>query len=158
MAPFAFAQGVPTGIPGVVGVPSSPVLGQGAQAAAAAQEAAQTAGDQSEAAPAKKRAKKKPAKKKRAAADAEPKAGPGQVMVWNDHAAALKQIVLTSASDPKKATLFSKSLPAGAKAVVNLPAKGGCVYSVEGQFDDGTSISADSVEVCKDRSLNLTEQ
>ena len=162
---LALAQGVPTGIPGVTGVPvapsvpsvpSTPSLGQGAAAAAAAQQAAQGAGDQDPAAPApKKKAKKKRVKKM--AKNANPKAGPGQVLVANEHAAGLKQLVLTSTSDPKKTSTMAVGLPAGAKIVGKLPAKGGCVYTIEGEFDDGTSLSADNVEVCRDRALNLTE-
>ncbi len=149
----AHAQGLSPSFGTVPSIPTTPSLGQAGEAAAAAQSAVQ--GDNAESAPADKKAVVKKKRKIKPKAPKELKAGVGQVLVVNSRSATLVSLTLTAASG--KSAIVSKGLAAGGRALGKLPAKGGCNYSATGEFDDGTSLAIDSVEVCKDRTLNLVD-
>jgi len=172
-----FTTGVVAQVPALPPALPPPALSapSAAGAAAAAAQAAQGAADsaatddsQAAAKPrahgkhvAKKSAAKKSAAKKprkaAAKAPAEKQAGKGQVLVVNQRAARLRQLTLVSPVGGVKPAVVARDLASGAKAIGKLPAKGGCDYALSGEFDDGTTIEADSVSVCEDRTLNLTE-
>jgi hypothetical protein len=152
------------GVAAVAGL-ASPVgaqtLKQGAGAfgtlaapATVAQDAAAAPDAAAEPAKAKPKRKPKPKPKKPKTTG---KPGPGQILVTNNRGSALQQLTLTSLKAPDKSAVVAKGLAAGAKVLAKVPAKAGCEFSVAGEFEDGTSLAIDGVEVCKDRTLNLVE-
>jgi hypothetical protein len=116
--------------------------------AAVAQQNATPAPDASAAAPA-------------AAAPAQTKTKPKprpmvSVTVTNQRAIGLKELDAAAAGDPKTRKIVSK-LPAGGKTVVKLGKGKDCLYDFHAIYDDGQSADLSSVDICKDKALNLVE-
>ena len=56
-----------------------------------------------------------------------------------------------------ESAVIARDLAPGGKTIAKVPPKTGCDFSIAGEFEDGSSIEIDKVDVCKDRSLNLVE-
>ena len=149
LAALTFSANAQVPVPGIGGfTTTAPAAGAAAvdtarDAAAATQPAS------------KKKPKAKPKKKKSAAAPT--KAGPGQVLVVNQRGVGLTSLTLTSLKTPDKSAVIARDLAPGGKTIAKVPPKTGCDFSIAGEFEDGSSIEIDKVDVCKDRSLNLVE-
>ena len=150
LAALTFAAKAQVPVPGIGGFTTAAPA-----ASAAAVDAAQDAAAAATQPAAKKKPKPKPKKKKAAAAPT--KAGPGQVLVVNQRAVALTSLTLTSLKTPDKSAVIARDLAPGGKTIAKVPPKTGCDFSIAGEFEDGSSIEIDKVDVCKDRSLNLVE-
>ena len=114
--------------------------------AAFAQQDAAPAPDASAAAPA-------------AAAPTKPKPKPRpmvNVTVTNQRAVGLKELDAAAAGGPKTRKIVSKLAPGG-KTVVKLGKGKDCLYDFHAVYDDGQSADLPSVDVCKDKALNLVE-
>jgi hypothetical protein len=148
LAALTFSAAAQVPVPGM-GTFTTTAPAVGAAAVDAAQDAA--------AAAAQPAAKKKPKPKKKKPAAAPTKAGPGQVLVVNQRAVSLTSLTLTSIKTPDKSVAIAKGLAAGGKVVAKVPPKTGCEFSIAGEFEDGSTIDVASVDVCKERTLNLVE-
>lgn len=94
-----------------------------------------------------------------AAAAEKPKPKPRPVVsvtVSNERKAGLKELDAAGAGSPKTKKILS-NLAAGGKAVVKLGKGKDCLYDFHAIYDDGQSADLTSVDICKDKSLNLVE-
>jgi hypothetical protein len=92
-----------------------------------------------------------------AAAKPKPKADPAvTVTVVNSRKADLVQLeaAASGSADWKKVVGLVKS---GKQASAKLPQASGCRFDLRGTFDDGESMDASGVNVCADKTLNLTD-
>jgi hypothetical protein len=86
-----------------------------------------------------------------------PKADPAvTVTVVNSRKADLVQLeaAASGSADWKKVVGLVKS---GKQASAKLPPASGCRFDLRGTFDDGESLDASGVNVCADKTLNLTD-
>jgi len=92
-----------------------------------------------------------------AAPKSKPKANPAvTVTVTNSRKADLVQLeaAKSGSADWKKVVGPVKS---GKQALAKLPQASGCRFDLRGTFDDGESMDASGVDVCADKTLNLTD-
>jgi hypothetical protein len=92
-----------------------------------------------------------------AAAKPKPKADPAvTVTVVNSRKADLVQLeaAASGSADWKKVVGVVKP---GKQASAKLPQVSGCRFDLRGTFDDGESMDASGVNVCADKTLNLTD-
>jgi hypothetical protein len=92
-------------------------------------------------------------------APAKPKAKPRpmvDVTVTNQRQVGLKELDAAAAGDPKSRKIVSK-LAAGGKTVVKLGKGKDCLYDFHAIYEDGQSADITSVDICKDKALNLVE-
>ena len=94
-----------------------------------------------------------------AAPKAKPKANPAvtvTVTVTNSRKADLIQLEAAKpgSADWKKVVGPLKS---GKQATAKLPQAGDCRFDLRGTFDDGDSMDAAGINVCADKTLNLTD-
>jgi hypothetical protein len=87
------------------------------------------------------------------------KAGPAKVAVTvsNKRDVALTELLAATSgsSDSKK---IAGPLAPGKKVVVHLAHDKDCLFDLHGVYADGTSTEADGVALCKDKSINLTDE
>ncbi|MGO4871645.1 MAG: hypothetical protein ACLPGW_13710 [Roseiarcus sp.] len=97
-----------------------------------------------------------------AAAPAKPKAKPKKaaptvaVVVTNKREVALTELLASPAGSPESKKIVSRLAP-GKKVVVHLEHDKACLFDLHGVYADGTTTDADGVELCKDKTINLTE-
>lgn len=92
-----------------------------------------------------------------AQAKPKPKARPMvSVTITNQRAVGLKELSAAAAGGPKTRKIVS-NLAAGGKTVVKLGKGKDCLYDFHAIYDDGQSADLSSVDVCKDKALNLVE-
>ena len=124
-----------------------------AQTAAPAQPAAPAAAAPAAAAPAKiaPKAARKPAKK------SEANSGGGvAVSIWNSRSSDLIELqAAPSGSDAFKKVLGA--LKAGKKTGARVPKSKDCLIDLHATFADGGTMEASGVDVCKQKTLNLTD-
>jgi len=94
-----------------------------------------------------------------AAPKPKPKANPAgavTVMVTNSRKADLVQLEAaeSGSADWKKVIDPVKS---GKQALAKLPQASDCRFDLRGTFDDGESMDASGINVCADKTLNLTD-
>ena len=78
------------------------------------------------------------------------------VTVWNSRKADLVQLEVaeSGSAEWKKVVGPVKS---GKQASAKLPQAGDCRFDLRGTFDDGESMDASGINVCADKTLNLTD-
>lgn len=92
-----------------------------------------------------------------AAAKTKPKRRPVvSVTVANERKIGLKELDAAAAGGPKTKKIVSNLAPGG-KAVVKLGKGKDCLYDFHAVYDDGQAADITSMDVCKDKSLNLVE-
>lgn len=129
-----------------------------AAAPAAQAPAAQAPAAKAPAAKAKPKVKKVAAKAKPMKAAVPADAPKGRILIDNQRDAVLTEVILTSKSAAAAAPfVVAHGLAAHTRLVVPLPKGGGCVYDVEGTFDDTATVEQSSSDLCNDRALHLTE-
>lgn len=94
----------------------------------------------------------------KAAPKAKPKTKPAtHLTIDNQRSAVLVQLILIGKADKKRTPLVvAHGLEAGQKIEVPFP-KAGCLYSINGMFDDEAAIQIDEFDLCKDHTLKLVE-
>ena len=78
------------------------------------------------------------------------------VTVVNQRTTGLKELAAAGAGSPKSKKVVSKLAPGG-KAVIKLGKGKDCLYDFHAIYDDGQSADITSVDVCKDKAINLVE-
>ena len=78
------------------------------------------------------------------------------VTVTNQRTVGLKELDAAAAGGAKTRKIVTK-LAAGGKTVVKLGKGKDCLYDFHATYDDGQSADLTSVDVCKDKALNLVE-
>jgi hypothetical protein len=78
------------------------------------------------------------------------------VTVVNSRSADLVQLeaAASGSADWKKVVGPVKS---GKQASAKLPRASGCLFDLRGTFDDGESMDASGVDICADKTINLTD-
>lgn len=113
---------------------------------------AQSAQDVEKAPPAEAAAKVKQKTKKKA-----PKGKhASDVIVMNARADGITSVTLTTAKG-KSIAVVKKSLPAGTKHTMKLPAGSGCEFTVSARFADGTEFDPTPVNLCTDKTIRFTD-
>ena len=116
-----------------------------------------TAFAQQDAAPAPDASAAAPAAAAPARTKPKPKPRPmASVTVTNQRAIGLKELDAAAAGGSKTRKIVTK-LAAGGKTVVKLGKGKDCLYDFHAVYDDGQSADLTSVDVCKDKALNLVE-
>ncbi len=89
---------------------------------------------------------------------AAPKAKPASSQLTIDNQRGVMLLALTIVSKGGKSTpiVLTKELAGGESIKVAFP-KGGCVYSMTGTFDDGSGLEINTIDLCKDRTVNLVD-
>ncbi len=79
-----------------------------------------------------------------------------EVVVTNKRTVALTALLLSppGSADSSK---VAGPLAAGKKTVIHISPGKDCLFDVRGLYADGTSTAADSVELCKDKAINLVD-
>ncbi|MCS3927116.1 hypothetical protein M2175_002147 [Bradyrhizobium elkanii] len=95
------------------------------------------------------------------AAQAAPKpkakqAGAVTVTVTNSRKADLVQLEAAKSGSPDWKEVLGP-LKSGKQASAKLPQAGDCRFDLRGTFDDGQSTDASGINVCADKTLNLTD-
>ena len=98
----------------------------------------------------------KTAKAQKAAAVKVPK---GKLMIDNRRNTELSELSLqpAGAKAGTEPTIVAKALAAGQKITVALPAKAGCVFNINGTFDDESTLDVPASDLCKDPVITLVE-
>jgi hypothetical protein len=78
------------------------------------------------------------------------------VTVTNQRQVGLKELDAAAAGGPKSKKIVS-NLAAGGKTVVKLGKGKDCLYDFHAVYEDGQAADITSVDVCKDKALNLVE-
>ncbi|SRR5579883_1525561 len=94
-----------------------------------------------------------------AAAKPKPKPKPRpmiSVTVTNDRKIGLKELDAAAAGGPESKKVVSDLAPGG-KKVVKLGKGKDCLYDFHAIYEDGQAADIASVDICKDKSLNLVE-
>lgn len=81
----------------------------------------------------------------------------GSVVVSNARAATLVELALVSRNAKVEPVVVARGLAAGASMRAALPKGGGCVYDVDGLFDDQTTVEIAGLNLCRDGNLRLVE-
>lgn len=81
----------------------------------------------------------------------------GAVVVTNARAATLVELALVSRNAKVEPVIVARGLTAGASVRAPLPKGGGCVYDVDGVFDDETTVEIAGLNLCRDGNLRLVE-
>jgi hypothetical protein len=115
---------------------------------------AQSAEDVEKAPPAAEAAPKVKAKAKKRVAPKGKHAA--EVMVQNARADGITAVTLTTAKG-KSIAVVKKSLPAGTKHAMKLPAGSGCDFTVSARFADGTELDPTPVNLCNDKTIRFTD-
>lgn len=118
---------------------------------------AQSAADVEKAPPTEAAAKVKAKAKKKAAPKSAPKGkNAAEVIVQNARADGIANVTLTT-DKGKSIAVVKKSLPAGTKHAMKLPAGSGCTFTVSARFVDGTEVDPTPVDLCRDKVIRFTE-
>ena len=96
-------------------------------------------------------------------ADAKPAAKPHRkttptvvVVVTNSRAVALTELDAAAAGGAEAKQILANLAP-GKKASVKIPHGKSCVFDLHGAYADGSSTDLTSVDLCKDKTVNLVE-
>lgn len=83
---------------------------------------------------------------------------PAQISIHNMRAAPLTMFEISTTGDqPRLVGRIARPLAPGARATVRLSKPVGCEYYVLARFSDGAESDAESTDLCRDRSIRLTE-
>lgn len=81
----------------------------------------------------------------------------GSVVVTNARSATLVELALVSRNKKVEPVIVARGLAAGTASRAALPKNGGCIYDVDGVFDDETTVEIAGLNLCKDGNLRLVE-
>ena len=83
---------------------------------------------------------------------------PAQITIHNMRAAPLTVFEITTTGDqPRLVGKIARPLAPGTRATVRLSKPMGCDYYVMARFGDDAESDAESMDLCRDRSIRLTE-
>lgn len=77
------------------------------------------------------------------------------VLVDNKREAALVELAVVTKGG--EVITVATNLAAGQQVNGKVPNKAGCVVSVDGMFEDGTTVEVANVNLCKDKRITLVE-
>lgn len=83
---------------------------------------------------------------------------PAQVKITNGRAAPLDMLEITTTGEqPRLVAKLAKPLEPGQSVSLKLNKPAGCTYAILGRFSDDAESDNASVDLCRQRSLRLTE-
>jgi hypothetical protein len=83
---------------------------------------------------------------------------PAQIAIHNLRAAPLTVFeIATTGEQPRLVGKITRPLAPGARTTVRLSRPAGCEYYVMARFADDAESDAESMDLCRDRSIRLTE-
>ncbi|MDB5649861.1 MAG: hypothetical protein JWL62_1381 [Hyphomicrobiales bacterium] len=93
------------------------------------------------------------------AAPAKAKPAPkGVVTVSNARESTLLELAIVSKNKKLEPEIVARNLESGASIKAKLPKTGGCLYDIDGLFEDQTTIQMPGLNLCKDATLRFTDQ
>ena len=101
----------------------------------------------------------KPAKAAKVQKPVAVKVAKGKLLIDNRRDSALTELSLqpAGAKAGTEPTVVAKELAAGQKITVALPAKSGCVFNINGSFEDESTLDVPASDLCKDPVITLVE-
>lgn len=91
-------------------------------------------------------------------AEAQSARPPAQIKITNGRSVPLNTLeITTSGEQPRLVAKLGKPLAPGKSATLKLNKPAGCTYFVLGRFGDDVESDNDGVDLCKERSLRLTD-
>jgi len=78
------------------------------------------------------------------------------VTVHNDRSVGMKELKVGPAGDPNLKKVVGP-LAFGRKTVIHLKRTKDCLYDIHGEFADDADTDQSSVDLCKDKAINLTD-
>jgi hypothetical protein len=78
------------------------------------------------------------------------------VMITNSRSVALSELDATPSGETLPSAIVSNLAPGG-KISVTVATVKACVYNLHGAYADGSSTDSTSVDLCKDKNVNLVE-
>lgn len=89
---------------------------------------------------------------------AQAKRPPAQIKITNARAATLTTFeVATMGEQPRLIAKLAKPLAPGKSIALKLNKASGCTYNVLARFDDDAESDAESMDLCRERAIRLTE-
>lgn len=83
---------------------------------------------------------------------------PAQIKITNARTVPLESLEITTTGEqPRLVARLSKPLAPGQSVSVRLNKPAGCSYYLLGKFSDDSESDNDGIDLCKERSLRLTE-
>ncbi|MGL4322562.1 MAG: hypothetical protein ACRCTD_00875 [Beijerinckiaceae bacterium] len=80
------------------------------------------------------------------------------IVITNARQATLQELDITTQGEQAiVAAKLAKPLAYGKSVTLMIKGKRGCQFDIRGTFDDSTTIESDSVDLCADKTLRLTE-
>ena len=79
-----------------------------------------------------------------------------QIRITNNTLAKVKSLSILAAKSGGRPYNLVENLDPFKAASAPLPAKGGCVYNIRGQFSEGSPFSIDNIDLCADPTINIT--
>ena len=79
------------------------------------------------------------------------------VIVTNGRSVGLVELTATMSGGTADSVTAAKKLAAGKKATVKLAHDKDCMFDLHGVFDDGQMTDVSGVDLCKDKTINLTD-
>lgn len=107
-------------------------------------------------APAPDAAKVQAAAKKRAPKAKTPPKNASELVLVNARSAAVTGLALTNAAG-KNLAVLKKPLEPGKKISFKLPAKSGCLFTIDASFADESPFDASEVDLCIDKTVRFTD-
>lgn len=80
-----------------------------------------------------------------------------EVQILNRRDATLVELSVLGNTKGAKPIVLASGLGSGGKMIGKIPAKAGCVFQINGSFDDDSTLEVATVNLCKDRRITLTE-
>jgi hypothetical protein len=80
----------------------------------------------------------------------------GEVSIANNSASKIAMISIIAVKRPGKPYDLVQNLEPFSKTNAPLPPKRGCVFNVRGKFENGSPLSIDNVDLCRDPVINVT--
>lgn len=92
------------------------------------------------------------------AATTKAKATPkGAISITNARSAMLVELAVISHNAKVEPAIVARSLASGTATRAALPKAGGCIYDIDGLFEDETTVQITGLNLCKDARINLVE-
>jgi hypothetical protein len=82
----------------------------------------------------------------------------GFITISNARESTLLELAIVSKNEKLEPEIVARGLETGGSAKAKLPKTGGCIYDIDGLFEDQTTIQLSGLNLCKDGVVRFVDQ
>ncbi|MDB5597434.1 MAG: hypothetical protein JWM36_4395 [Hyphomicrobiales bacterium] len=82
----------------------------------------------------------------------------GFITISNARESTLLELAIVSKNKKLEPEIVARGLETGGSTKAKLPKTGGCIYDIDGLFEDQTTIQLSGLNLCKDGVVRFTDQ